>query len=298
MLNRSLATISTASSRVRRRFRRSAQRASATPRLVVHPHGRAKTVELCSGQRGEGFPREGACQQSSSRSPSRLLPLSHPVCSSQEGSTSTHTARFCSIALPPGRHALPHDRASASMASIAKMCGRGKFLPWELSGETTIRTEHVTRPLFHSPYLAPPLALNLRASPCFSSFCVKLVFLASERSRLVLAAVGGGGPGAQVVGASGRQPRPLGDGTSVSPELVAVVVGFPALRPAGGRVFPRLLPPVDGEVHERVAVVHGLYAADGRPVGLEDAVPVPYVAHEMHHADFAPDEERLEGGVC
>ncbi len=96
-----------------------------------------------------------------------------------------------------------------------------------------------------------------------------------ERSRLVLAAVGGGGPGAQVVGASGRQSGPLGDGTSVGAELVAVVVFFPVLRPAGGRVLPRLLASVDGEVHERVAVVHGLDAADGRPVGFEDAVAVP-----------------------
>jgi alpha-glucoside transport system substrate-binding protein len=33
------------------------------------------------------------------------------------------------------------------------------------------------------------------------------------------------------------------------------------LRPPGGRVFPCLLPAVDGQVHQRVAVVHGLGAA-------------------------------------
>src|SRR5260221_9022033 len=60
-----------------------------------------------------------------------------------------------------------------------------------------------------------------------------------ERSRLVLAAVWGGGPGAEVIGASGRKPRPLGGGTSVG----AVGVGFagvspPPLRPAGGRLLP------------------------------------------------------------
>ena len=36
-----------------------------------------------------------------------------------------------------------------------------------------------------------------------------------------------------------------------------------------------LLASVDGEVHEREAVVHRLYAAVVRPVGLEDAVAVP-----------------------
>jgi hypothetical protein len=121
-----------------------------------------------------------------------------------------------------------------------------------------------------------------------------------ERSRLVLAAVfvSGGGTSAEVVGASGRQPRPLGDGTSVGAELLALAADPPPLRPAGGRVFPGLLPPVDGEVHERVAVVHGLDAADGRPVGFEDAVAVSYVAHEVHHADPPPDQQDVEGGLC
>src|SRR5215468_7123479 len=64
-----------------------------------------------------------------------------------------------------------------------------------------------------------------------------------ERSRLVLAKVGGssGGPGAQVVGASGRQPGPLGCGTSVRAELATF--GTPPLRPASGRVFPGLRRP-------------------------------------------------------
>ena len=51
-----------------------------------------------------------------------------------------------------------------------------------------------------------------------------------------------------------------------------------------GRVLPRLLASVHGQVHERVAVVHGLDAAEGRPVGFEDAVTVPQVAHEVHPA--------------
>ena len=56
------------------------------------------------------------------------------------------------------------------------------------------------------------------------------------------------------------------------------------LRPAGGRVLPRLLASVHGEIHQRVAVVHCLDAAAGRPVRLEDAVTVAQVAHDVHHA--------------
>src|SRR5580658_9315823 len=60
--------------------------------------------------------------------------------------------------------------------------------------------------------------------------------------------------GAQVVGASGFESRPLGDGPSTRPHC------FPSrraaasprvgalLRPAGRRVLPLLLPPVDGQV--------------------------------------------------
>ena len=58
-----------------------------------------------------------------------------------------------------------------------------------------------------------------------------------------------------------------------------------------GRVLPRLLASVHVQVHDRVAVVHGLDAAEGRPVGFEDAVTVPQVAHEVHPADLAPGTE-------
>src|SRR4051794_40808889 len=54
----------------------------------------------------------------------------------------------------------------------------------------------------------------------------------------------------EVVGPSGFEARPLGDGASVDPSVVAV--DDPLLRPAGRRVLPRLLASVDGEVHERV----------------------------------------------
>src|SRR6266700_7766116 len=54
-----------------------------------------------------------------------------------------------------------------------------------------------------------------------------------SRSLLVWATVWD--PGAEVVGASGRKPGPLGGGTLVRAELVAVI--FPPLWPTGRRVF-------------------------------------------------------------
>ena len=67
-----------------------------------------------------------------------------------------------------------------------------------------------------------------------------------KSSWLVWAAVWGSGFGAQVVGASGRQPGPLGCGTSVRAELSASA--SPPLRPASGRVFPGLLPTIHSHV--------------------------------------------------
>src|SRR5579864_5894606 len=63
--------------------------------------------------------------------------------------------------------------------------------------------------------------------------------------------------GAQVVRMSGLQARPLGDGTSIGTVRMAA---FRPLRPAGRRVLPPLLPPVDGQVEQPVAVVHRLDA--------------------------------------
>src|SRR6202007_1544357 len=51
-----------------------------------------------------------------------------------------------------------------------------------------------------------------------------------------------------------------------------------ALEPAGRPVFSRLLPPVDGQVEQLVAVVHRLDAAPRRPVSLEDFGAVSQVA--------------------
>jgi hypothetical protein len=68
----------------------------------------------------------------------------------------------------------------------------------------------------------------------------------SKGSWLVWPAVWGSGFGAEVVGASGRQPGPLGGGTSVRGELAAPA--SPPLRPALGRVFPGLLPTIHSPV--------------------------------------------------
>src|SRR5215831_10468127 len=92
-----------------------------------------------------------------------------------------------------------------------------------------------------------------------------------SRSRLVWAAVWGGGPGAEVVGVSGCQPGPLGDGPSLRAELFAST-SYPPLRPTSGRVFPGLLPTIHGHIQQPVAGGHHLRAAARGPVGLEHAI--------------------------
>src|SRR5712692_2289127 len=98
----------------------------------------------------------------------------------------------------------------------------------------------------------------------------------SKGSWLVWPAVWGSGFGAEVVGASGRQPGPLGGGTSVRGELAAPA--SPPLRPALGRVLPELLPAVGGQIQESVRRCHHFIAAPGGPVGLEDLVTVSEIA--------------------
>src|SRR5579884_3171557 len=63
---------------------------------------------------------------------------------------------------------------------------------------------------------------------------------------LSLVWIGGGGTGAEIVGASSGKPGPLGGGPSVCAELFTGI--SPLLRPALGRVFPGLLPTIDGHV--------------------------------------------------
>src|SRR5436305_7741585 len=73
--------------------------------------------------------------------------------------------------------------------------------------------------------------------------------------------------GAEIVGVSGLQARPLRNGTPVIPHSLLALA---RLRPTRLRVLPRLLPPVDREIEQSIAVVHRLHAAPRRPVGLED----------------------------
>jgi hypothetical protein len=82
--------------------------------------------------------------------------------------------------------------------------------------------------------------------------------------------------GSQVVRIPGLQARPLGDGTSIG---TVRVLAFRPLRPAGRRVLPLLLPSVDGQVEQPVAVIHHLDAAPRRPVSLEDIGPSSQVAN-------------------
>src|SRR5262249_18010032 len=89
-----------------------------------------------------------------------------------------------------------------------------------------------------------------------------------SRHSLAGAAGSGSAPAAsEVVGISGLQAGPLGGGTSINAEIL---LAFESLRPAGRRVLPGLLPPVDGQVEQAIAVVHRFDAAPRRPVGLED----------------------------
>src|SRR4029453_11354831 len=90
----------------------------------------------------------------------------------------------------------------------------------------------------------------------------------------------------------GLQARPLGDGTSIG--TVRMLLAVPPLRPAGRRVLPTLLPPVDRHVEQSVAVAHRLNAPPRRPVSLEDTGSVSQVAHDVHHAHPASNQERVE----
>ena len=85
------------------------------------------------------------------------------------------------------------------------------------------------------------------------------------------------GVGAEVVGASGLPARPLGGGTSIGTDIL---LAFKTLWPAGRRVLPRLLPSVDGQVEQPLAVIHRLDSATYRPVSLEDLGSLAQVAND------------------
>src|SRR5580698_9197001 len=97
--------------------------------------------------------------------------------------------------------------------------------------------------------------------------------------------------GSQVVGIPGLQPGPLDDGTTFSP---VTVLAFRPLWPASRRVLPALLPPVDGQVEQPVAVIHRLDAAPRRPVSLEHIGYYSQVANDVHHAHPPSDQESVE----
>src|SRR5262249_1178838 len=66
------------------------------------------------------------------------------------------------------------------------------------------------------------------------------------------------------------------------------------LWPAGGRVLPRLLASVGGQVEQPIAVVHCLYAARRRPISLEDIGPLSQVANDVHPAHSPSNQQGLE----
>jgi hypothetical protein len=108
--------------------------------------------------------------------------------------------------------------------------------------------------------------------------------------------------GSEVVRIAGLQARPLNNGTSIGTVLVRT---FRPFWPAGWRIFPGFLPPVDRQVEQPVAVIHSLDAAPRRPLSLEDIGSLSQVANDVHHADPSSNQERVSSeswaeyhGIC
>src|SRR5579863_10007402 len=97
--------------------------------------------------------------------------------------------------------------------------------------------------------------------------------------------------GPQVVRIPGLQARPLGGGTPIGTDIL---LALEPLGPAGWRVLPHLLPPVDRQVEQPVAVIHRLDAAARRPVSLEDIGSLSQVANNVHPAHPASVQEGVE----
>src|SRR5579871_4468620 len=82
--------------------------------------------------------------------------------------------------------------------------------------------------------------------------------------------------GSKVVRAPGFEPRPLGDGAAAGPRWFPIRRAGSGprvstlLRPASRRVLPVLLPPVDSQVEQPIAVIHVFDAPCRGPVSLED----------------------------
>src|SRR5215831_17312256 len=104
-------------------------------------------------------------------------------------------------------------------------------------------------------------------------------------------------PGSQSVGVPGLHAGPLDNGTSIG---AVWVLNFRTLWPAGRRVLPRFLPPVDCQVEQAIAVIHRLYAAYRGPVSLEDFGSLSHVANDVHPVRPAASQksgERVLGRV-
>src|ERR1700722_6691804 len=80
----------------------------------------------------------------------------------------------------------------------------------------------------------------------------------------------------QIVGTPGLQAGPLGNGASID---AVIVLALRPLWPAGRRVLPPFLPPVDRQVEQRITIAHHLDAAPRRPVCLEDTGSLSQVAN-------------------
>src|SRR5215467_889947 len=104
----------------------------------------------------------------------------------------------------------------------------------------------------------------------------------------------------KVVRAPGFEPRPLGDGTAVRPRWFPIRRPGPGpgvrtlLRPPSRRVLPVLLPPVDSQVEQPIAVIRVFDSPGRRPVGLKDLGSLPQVANEVHPAYPAPNQKCFE----
>src|SRR5215208_2175178 len=91
---------------------------------------------------------------------------------------------------------------------------------------------------------------------------------------------------------SSLEAAPLGDRAAISTHALLALA--PTLGPASRRVLPILLPPIDCEVKQSVAVVHRLDAAPGGPVRLENLGSLSQVANDVHQAHPASRQESVE----
>src|SRR5215212_1180739 len=97
---------------------------------------------------------------------------------------------------------------------------------------------------------------------------------------------------AQIVGMSSLKAAPMGDRPAIRTHALLALT--PSLGPASRRVLPLLLPPIDCEVKQSVAVVHRLDAAPRGPVRLENLGSLSQVANDVHQARLASGQESVE----